>query len=94
MRTSFYRDNFMYNKIKNLLTDISLAPESINSLFDWLKDLKDRVQPQTTWKPSDEQMDALDSTLQYSQVSHNYYITGINRDDDTCKRPCGRLLLP
>lgn len=23
---------------------------------DWLKDLKDRVQPQTTWKPSDEQM--------------------------------------
>ena len=53
-------DNFMYNKIKNLLTDISLAPESINSLFDWLKDLKDRVQPQNRWKPSDEQIDALD----------------------------------
>lgn len=39
-------DTFMYNKIKNLLTDISLAPESRNSLFDWLKSLKDRVQPQ------------------------------------------------
>ena len=25
----------------------------------WLKDLKDRVQPQSRWKPSDEQMDAL-----------------------------------
>lgn len=52
-------DNFMYNKIKNLLTDISLAPEAINSLFDWLKDLKDRVQPQTTWKPSEEHIHGL-----------------------------------
>ena len=25
----------------------------------WLKDLKDRVQPPSQWKPSDEQMDAL-----------------------------------
>ena len=49
-------DNFMYNKIKNLLTDISLAPESINSLSDWLKDLKERY----TWKPSDEQIGALE----------------------------------
>ena len=49
-------DNFMYNKIKNLLTDISLAPESINSLFDWLKDLKDRIQPQPKqeWSEEDE----------------------------------------
>jgi len=42
-------------------------------IFDWLKSFKDRVQPQNTWKPSDEQMDALDSTLQYSQVSNNSY---------------------
>ena len=47
-------DNFMYNKIKNLLTDISLAPESINSLFDWLKDLKDRIQPQPKQEWSEE----------------------------------------
>ena len=26
---------------------------------NWLKDLKDRVQPQSTWKPSDEQMEYL-----------------------------------
>ena len=37
----------------------------------WLKSLKDRVQSQ--WKPSDEQMNALDSTLQYSQVSRNSF---------------------
>ena len=37
-------DTFMYNKIKNLLTDISLAPESRNSLFDWLKSLKQKIQ--------------------------------------------------
>jgi len=36
---------------------------------NFLKSLKDRI----TWKPSDEQMLALDSTLQYSQVSHNSY---------------------
>lgn len=30
---------------------------------DWLKSLKDRVQPQTTWKPSDEQMKALYNAL-------------------------------
>jgi len=27
----------------------------------WLKSLKDRIQPKTTWKPSEEQMDALNS---------------------------------
>ena len=31
------------------------------------------LRPQKQWKPSDEQMLALDSTLQYSQVSHNSY---------------------
>ena len=31
------------------------ARESIN----WLKSLKDRVHPQSQWKPSDEQMEAL-----------------------------------
>lgn len=35
----------------------------------WLESFK----PQKQWKPSDEQMNALDSTLQYSQVSHNSY---------------------
>ena len=70
-------DNFMYNKIKNLLTDISLAPEAINSLFDWLKDLKDRVQPQTTWKPSEEQIDALHDAAVYVDKSMLPYPKGI-----------------
>ena len=38
-------------------------------LISWLKSIR----PQSQWKPSDEQMKALDSTLQYSQVSHNSY---------------------
>ena len=29
-------------------------------LIDWLKSIKDRVQPQNLWKPSEEQMDALE----------------------------------
>jgi hypothetical protein len=28
---------------------------------NWLKSLKGRVQPKTTWKPNEEQMDALNS---------------------------------
>ena len=42
---------------------------------NWLKSIKDRVlpQPKQEWKPSDEQMNALDSTLQYSQVSYNSF---------------------
>lgn len=71
-------DNFMYNRIKNLLTDISLAPESINSLSDWLKDLKDRVQPQTTWKPSREQIMALRWVLNHIPYdSHKEEISGL-----------------
>lgn len=34
---------------------------------------KRNTMPLSHWKPSDEQMDALDSTLQYSQVSHNSF---------------------
>lgn len=37
--------------------------------LSWFKSLKERY----VWKPSEEQMNALDSTLQYSQVSHNSF---------------------
>ena len=30
-----------------------------NELISWLKSIKDRLQPQNHWKPSDEQMEAL-----------------------------------
>lgn len=55
-------DNFRYNYIKNLLTDISIAPESRNSLFDWLKSLKDKVGCEANcttkkeWSKEDEDM--------------------------------------
>ena len=38
----------------------SLAPIYEGDIC-WLKSLKDRIQPKTTWKPSEEQMDALNS---------------------------------
>lgn len=47
----------------------ALAMHYGNRDINWLKSLS----PQSHWKPSDEQMDALDSTLQYSQVSHNSF---------------------
>ena len=35
----------------------------VGALVDWLKSLKDRVQPQNTWKPSDDQLEALEHSL-------------------------------
>lgn len=68
-------DDFMYNKIKNLLTDISLAPESRNSLFDWLKCLKDRVQPQQKqeWSEEDKRkIDRIYSILMQAADTHAF----------------------
>ena len=36
--------------------DTDYAASDYHEMEDWLKSLKGRVQPQTTWKPSDEQM--------------------------------------
>ena len=48
---------------------------------DWLKALKERVQPQNTWKPSDEQMDAMQKALVdlCGKDEHNI-ITGLYYD--------------
>jgi hypothetical protein len=54
-------------KLKSILFHIEDVENK--DVIDWFKSLKNRY----TWKPSDEQMLALDSTLQYSQVSHNSY---------------------
>lgn len=82
-------DNFMYNKIKNLLTDISLAPESRNSLFDWFKSIKDRVQPKPkqgkrkpAWSKEDDDMITtiegwLDTLCEYLNDSSSEYISYI-----------------
>jgi hypothetical protein len=49
---------------------------------DFLKSLKDRVQPQSQWKPSDEQMNAFDAILVYnppcSNECRNHLITLYN----------------
>ena len=41
----------------------------VEQIKTWFKSIR----LQNTWKPSEEQMNALDSTLQYSQVSHNSF---------------------
>lgn len=47
-----------------------VTKESFINFINKLKSFKDRY----TWKPSDEQMNALDSTMQYSQVSPNFFM--------------------
>jgi len=51
----------------NELNDPNMRAVYTEEIVAWLKSLKQRI----GWKPSKEQIDALDSTLQYSQVSHN-----------------------
>ena len=43
----------------------------------WLKSLKDKIQPQNTWKPSDEQLDALYDAAMYVGKSMFPYPKGI-----------------
>ena len=47
--------------VDNILTPLATRyPFDIyQPMYNWLKALKERVQPQTTWKPSDEQMKIL-----------------------------------
>ena len=47
---------------------ISDLKEMYHERIDWLKSLKGKVQPQNTWKPSDEQMD----TLWFYAEQNNY----------------------
>ena len=76
-------DNFMYNRIKNLLTDISLAPESINSLFDWLKSLKFRVQSKQEWSEEDKKMiDSIYISLNSESVAEGLRCCGIKHNAD------------
>ena len=43
----------------------------------WLKSLKDRVQPQNTWKPSDEQMKSLRWVIEYGNTTQTETLKGI-----------------
>ena len=47
--------------------------EDLDKARNWLYNKLKSLNPHNRWEPSDEQMDALDSTLQYSQVSHNSF---------------------
>ena len=51
-------DERMYRGLHNLIYS-TLYCDSRKESSDWLKSLKDRVQPQNTWNPSDEQMENL-----------------------------------
>ena len=53
--------------------DILWNEKWFNLCIKFLESLYKKLQPQPQWKPSKEQMNALDSTLQYSQVSHNSF---------------------
>jgi len=53
--------------------DILWDEKWFNLCIEWLESLYKKLRLQSQWKPSEEQMNALDSTLQYSQVSHNSF---------------------
>lgn len=63
------KDEKIYSRIYDLIHAAAFTNCSVDEdgnelgeyakITNWLKALKDRVQPQTTWKPSDEQMENL-----------------------------------
>ena len=56
-------------QVMNCASLLNLVSEKIEKVRAWLESLR----PQKQWKPNKEQLNALDSTLQYSQVSHDSY---------------------
>ena len=63
------------HKVKDIIYFLDTAKKhyastvELDACIDWLKSLKQKI----IWKPSEKQINALDSTLQYGQVSHNSY---------------------
>ena len=48
-----------------------LLPQTVIDEVEWLNSLKEKVQPQNTWKSSDEQMKAFDAVLVYNPPCSN-----------------------
>lgn len=47
------------------------SEDAVKKVSDWLKSLNDRVLPQNTWKPSDEQMDALNDVISSRDIKYD-----------------------
>jgi hemerythrin len=62
-------DDRMYNRIVSFIPQ-HLTAESYTACINWFKDLKDRVQSQSQWKPSDEQMRALSDINLTGSISY------------------------
>lgn len=59
-------DKCMLNNVIDTLKPLSQTTHSgyaINSMIDWLKSLKDRIQLHNTWKPSDRQLAAIATAI-------------------------------
>ena len=67
--------------LQKIICDSGASASLANKLSDWLNSLKLQKQQ----KPTKEQMDALDSTLQYSKVSRNSYDSLNSLDNDLKK---------
>ena len=54
-------DEYVYNEILKRVADKKIYEHDLEYIYKWLKSLK----PQSHWKPSDEQMEALDFAKAY-----------------------------
>lgn len=64
-------DEKNYRMLQKIICDSGITAKMANKLSDWLKSIKERY----TWKPSDEQMDALEtatSSLQSTALESLY----------------------
>ena len=58
-------DYYNYGIIQYMLNNECVGKADKENAINWFKSLKDRVQQQNRWKPSDEQMKALDFAANY-----------------------------
>ena len=58
-------------QIFNCASLLNIVPDKIEKVKSWLKDIKDRVQPQLRWKPSELQIEALESATENCAYSEH-----------------------
>ena len=70
-------DDRMYNRIVSFIP-LHLTAESYTACINWFKSIKDRVQPQSRWKPTKKQIMALRCVLNHIPYGiHKEEISGL-----------------
>ena len=62
-------DEYVYNEILSRVANKTIYQHDLEYIHTWLESFKNRIQPQTTWKPSEEIMKGLNEIINKLAIS-------------------------